>query len=518
MALLSVGNFHPFDKIKHQKQSRQLDDFARGDFSSVAAELLSAYENTTGMQERYVPLVEHYVDELSGLYDAPVRRTWSAGAERFEAVYADSGLDAAFAEVEAVGRVQRTALCLMLPDGIGKVRPLVLRPWQVEIDCGDPMRADDVQAADKVTIQVPQQVAAGQVIYGELVLTKSSIYREMRAERLPVYGESIANPFAGGRYPLAVLRVSKPELGRFFAPVNEPLLNLQVALCLQESDTEHLIRYQAYGQKVIEGASHAQAVDAVQVGPDKIWALVASDPTAQAPKLTIVGKDPPISQIVTWQESRIRLFANMLGISADAFLRVNTALTASARLFADQDRKAIRDKVRPKMVAFEQQALRAVADVVNLSAAGQVDTSRLSVDIRWSDNVPSVDPLHDAQATKMRIEQGLTSTPEIVAEDKGISRDAAMAVVQTNLAETAALADSETAGAVQDTALNGAQVTALADIVQRVAGGLLPGAAAEVMIAAAFPLLPDGAAATMVSAAAAFTVPPDASLPDVPGV
>jgi len=272
--------------------------------------------------------------------------------------------------------VQRTALCLMLPDGIGKVRPLVLRPWQVEIDCGDPMRADDVQAADKVTIQVPQQVAAGQVIYGELVLTKSSIYREMRAERLPVYGESIANPFAGGRYPLAVLRVSKPELGRFFAPVNEPLLNLQVALCLQESDTEHLIRYQAYGQKVIEGASHAQAVDAVQVGPDKIWALVASDPTAQAPKLTIVGKDPPISQIVTWQESRIRLFANMLGISADAFLRVNTALTASARLFADQDRKAIRDKVRPKMVAFEQQALRAVADVVNLSAAGQVEVLR----------------------------------------------------------------------------------------------------------------------------------------------
>ena len=314
MALLSVGNFHPFDKIKRQKQSRQLDDFARGDFSSITAELQAAYQNTAGMQERFVPLVERYVDELAGLYDAPVQRTWSAGAERFADVYSDSGLDAAFAEVEGVGRVQRTALCLMMPDGIGKVRPLVLRPWQVDVECGDPMLAADVQAADKVTVQVPQQIAAGQVIWGEMVSTRSTIYRELRAERVPVYGSDIANPFPGGRYPLAVLRVSKPELGRFFAPVNEPLLNLQVALCLQESDTEHLIRYQAYGQKVIEGASHAQAVDAVQVGPDKIWALVAADPTAPAPKLTIVGKDPPISQIVTWQESRIRLFASMLGI------------------------------------------------------------------------------------------------------------------------------------------------------------------------------------------------------------
>jgi len=443
MALLSVGNFHPFDQIKHQKQSRQLDDFARGDFSSIAAELQTAYQNTTGMQERFVPLVERYVDELAGLYDAPVQRTWSAGAERFADVYADSGLDDAFAEVEGVGRVQRTALCLMLPDGIGKVRPLVLRPWQVEVECGDPMRAADVQAADRVTVQVPQQVASGQVIWGEMVFTRGEIYRELRAAKVPVYGADTSNPFPGGRYPLAVLRVTKPELGRFFAPVNEPLLNLQVALCLQESDTEHLIRYQAYGQKVIEGATHAQAVDAVQMGPDKIWALVSSDPTAPAPKLTIVGKDPPISQIVTWQESRIRLFASMLGISADAFLRVNTALTASARLFADQDRKAIRDKVRPKMVAFEQQALRAVADVVNLTAAATMDASAISVAIKWSDNVPSVDPLHDAQATNMRIAQGLTTAAEIIAEDKGITREAALELVRRNLAETASLVPDE---------------------------------------------------------------------------
>ena len=439
MALFSVGNLYPFDYLKFQSKSRQLDDFARGDFVSIASEIAKAYKNTAGMQERFVPLVERYVDELSGLYDASVARTWS-GAD-LSAVYDASALDSAFAKVEGVGRVQRTAVCLFLPDGLGRVRPLVLRPWQLEIEHADPLRADDIQAASKITIQLPQQTAAGQVIYGDAVLTRSEAWRTLGGSQVGLFNDEKTNPFPGGRYPLAVLRVTDPEPGRFFAPVNEPLLNLQVALCLQESDTEHLIRYQAYGQKVIEGATHAQAVDEVMVGPDRIMALISNDPNATPPRLTIVGKDPPISQIVTWQESRIRLFASLLGISADAFLRVNTALTASARLFADQDRKAIRDKIRPKMVMFERAAARAVADVVNLTAAAPVNADAVSVALRWADNVPSVDPLHDAQATQMRIDQGLTTSAEIVADDKGISREAALALVRANLAETASLAE-----------------------------------------------------------------------------
>ena len=440
MALFAVGNLYPFDRVLLQRKSRQLDDFSRGDFSSIASELAKAYKHTTGMQERYVPLVQRYVDELAGLYSpAPLRTISGAGGDRLADVYASSALDEAFAEVEAVGRVQRTAVCLFLPDGHGRVRPLVVRPWQIEVEPGDPMRADDIQAADKVTIQVPQQVVAGQVIYGELVLTRSEIYRVRRAERVPVYGDSFANPFADGRLPIAVLRAGKPEAGRFLAPVNEPLLNLQVALCLQESDTEHLIRYQAYGQKVIEGATHAQQVEELQVGPETILALIGGDPQAPPPRLAIVGKDPPISQIVTWQESRIRLFASMLGISADAFLRVNTALTASARLFADQDRWKVRDKLRPAMARFESEAVRAIADVVGLTSASSIDSARLAVDLRWNDDVPSVDPLHDAQARQMDIDQGLTTAAEIVAEARGLSRADALAMVVANLAETAAL-------------------------------------------------------------------------------
>jgi len=438
MSLVSVGNLYPFNHLKFQKKSRQLDDFARGDFVSIAGELANAYTNTRGMQERFVPLVERYVAELSGLYDAPVARTWS-GAD-LSGVYAASDLDDAFGRVESVGRVQRTAVCLFLPDGLGKVRALVLRPWQLEVEHDDPLQSDDIQAATRITIQLPQQTAAGQVIHGDAVLTRSEAWRTLGGNRVGLYNADKSNPFPGGRYPLAVLRVTDPEPGRFFAPVNEPLLNLQVALCLQESDTEHLIRYQAYGQKVIEGATHAQAVDEVQVGPDKIMALVQSDPGGASPRLAIVGKDPPISQIVTWQESRIRLFASLLGISADAFLRVNTALTASARLFADQDRKKIRDKVRPKMAQFERAAARAVADVVNLTAAAPVNADAVSVVLRWADNVPSVDPLHDAQATNTRIEQGLTTAAEIIAEDKGITREAALELVRRNLAETRSLA------------------------------------------------------------------------------
>ena len=61
------------------------------------------------------------------------------------------------------------------------------------------------------------------------------------------------------------------------------------------------------------------------------------------------------------------------------------------------------------------------------------------------------------------------------------------------------------AQAVQDTALNGAQVTALQEIVQAVASGQLPGESAKAMILASFPRLGPDAVNKIVDPAVAFT-------------
>ncbi|MCW8137878.1 MAG: phage portal protein, partial [Planctomycetota bacterium] len=70
--------------------------------------------------------------------------------------------------------------------------------------------------------------------------------------------------------------------------------------------------------------------------------------------------------------------------------------------------------------------------------------------------------------------------------------------------EGAAPAAPGAAEAVQDTALNGAQVQALKDVIQAVAAKQLPAAAAVEMLVAAFPAIGREAVQRMVNAAAAF--------------
>jgi len=58
---------------------------------------------------------------------------------------------------------------------------------------------------------------------------------------------------------------------------------------------------------------------------------------------------------------------------------------------------------------------------------------------------------------------------------------------------------------VQDTALNGAQISSLSEIVQLVANGELPYESAIALVNAAFPAISDQVARDMINPARAFT-------------
>jgi hypothetical protein len=72
----------------------------------------------------------------------------------------------------------------------------------------------------------------------------------------------------------------------------------------------------------------------------------------------------------------------------------------------------------------------------------------------------------------------------------------------------------EGAGAVQDLALNGAQVASLLQMVQAVSLKTLAPESARLMIQAAFPAIPVAQVNAMVTAAASFTLASDA-VPEV---
>lgn len=440
--LFSLAKVDTVNASEFIRQSRQLSQLLRGDFSSIAAELAKAFPNTRGLQVRYVPLVQRYAQELAGLYNRPVVRRFNDSTAdlqallKFQAVYASSQVDQALALAHRVLLVQNTAVFAVLPAGVGRVRVLVLEPWQVGWEVGDPLLADDVQAAKQVRLRVPVEVTVNTVVYGDMVFTRDEIYLDRSGEHAPVYGGSTRNPF--GRLPLVVVRGEQPLPGRSMAPVLEPLLNMAIALCMSESDTELLVHTQAWGQKVIKNAQIAQQVEELQVGPDKILALVNNDPQAPAPELAIVQGQPPLAQITGWNESRLRLLCSMFDLSPDAFLKVNTAVTASARAYDARDREAAKARYEPIFWQAEQELARTIAAVLNLADPLKLPES-VAVDVTWPSYDPPVDPLHEAQAFASNVALGLDSPVAVVAARDGVSRGEARRRVEANLKERAEL-------------------------------------------------------------------------------
>lgn len=147
-----------------------------------------------------------------------------------------------------------------------------------------------------------------------------------------------------------------------------------------------------------------------------------------------------------------------------------------------------------------------------------------------------VDPEKDIRASLMAVEGGLRSRRRIVAEsdagdfedvlaeiseDNAMAKDAGVTMVGPSgppltlpgvMADGTPVDDNSdapiAAETVQDTALNGAQVTSLQQIIQAVALGQLPAASALAMIEVAFPGVDKAKIKLMVAAAEKFTPEP----------
>lgn len=442
MGLLNYATVDVWKEAKFRKKSRQIGDFLRGDFATIEAELAAVFPNTRGLQERYIPLVARYAHELSGMYTRPVVRRFLASElptpellVDLQRAYDDADVDGALAEAHRELLVQNMIALLPMPDGPSGIRLQSFAPWQIEWHTGDPMRAADIAAASSVDLLVPSDVTEGVVTYGRMHLSRTEAWREVNGQRVGLYRLDGANPL--GRIPLVVMRLETPQPGRWAPPINESLLSMQIALCVSESDTELLVHTQAWGQRVIEGAQPGQQVETLQVGPDKVLALVSHDPDAVPPKLAIVQGQPPLAQITGWNESRLRLLCSMFDLSPDAFLKVNTAVTASARAADARDRAQARERVLPKFARAERELARLVAATLNLFRVRQIPQT-VDVSVRYQDWEAAVDPLHESQALESSFRLGLSSPAEYVANRDGITYAEAQRRVARNLAASKA--------------------------------------------------------------------------------
>lgn len=431
-----IGDLQIFDEQSWRDDSRSLELLALGDYQPVADEVRRLWPNSQ-LPTRAIPFVARYVAELTGRYSrALIRRFVAPGQpseswQKLQAVYSASGMDAAWDSVERQLVVQRSLILLPLPAGMGRVRMLVCLPYQVEVEHGDPLFADDPATWRRLTVVAPQTQAAGQVVNGRIEITPSSAWRDLNGQKVGLFAVDGGNPF--GRIPAVVVRLGDAYSGRWHGPIAESVLNLQLALSAQVADNERIIRHCAWPQRVIEGATIAQRTEELVMGADKVVALVGDE--TNKPTMRVVQGQVPVAELTGYLDGQIRLYCAMLGLDPSAFLRVNTSVTASARLFASQDRQEQKDRVIPVLLAAETQWARLVAEWLSFSELLQLPYRDLTVSVDWLDPTISADPLHDAQAAAARIEAGIDSPVDVVARERGISRFEAVKIVERNRAD-----------------------------------------------------------------------------------
>lgn len=441
---MQFGDLIIWNELAFKRQSRDLDLFSRGDYSPLTAYLREAYPNTD-LPIVAVPYTQRYVAELCGLYSHPPVRRFGPNAlpqpvwQKLQQVYTDSGIDRAGEESERHLWLQNCYIAVLLPDGLGKVREQPILPHQIDtIEIDDALKADDPASWSRVLCRVPMSSVAGQVIYGQMELTRTRATRQLGGKSIGIYNDDGSHNF--GVVPLIVAHRTTPDPGRPLPPVNEAVLHAQVGLSVQAADNGLIIRHCAWPQKVVTNGTIGMRAEVLDgLGPDSVYMLPNVDAAGNGPDLKVVQGQVPVSELVAYAEHQVRLFTSLQGLDPSAFLRQGgVAVTAEARLFAAQDRKALRDRIIPTLLRLEQARLKMLARILALREPMPMP-SDLTVDVTYYDDTPTAGRQSDAQALQIEVPLGINSPVDVVMARDGVSRAAAMQTVQRTLDELRAL-------------------------------------------------------------------------------
>lgn len=429
--------------------SADLDALSRGDFTP-AQRVLRDLVDDDSLQLRKIPFVQKYVSEVAGQLLRPHTRRFITtdrtelpreGWTKLSAVYEASGIGVAMADAESALWVQRTVLLLPVPTGIGRISVQVVRPWQVsDVTVGDPLLAADPATWVSCTIKLPGQYLGNKVVWQEATLTKSEAWRMIGGQKVGMFRPDGSHPF--GRLPLVAMHQTQPQSGEWWCGPAEAVLSLAIALCVDVSDFGRIIGATAYPQRYLSGGASGVSMDTIQLGPTKMPHFPAEgiEPGEPAPEIKIAQGQVAVEQLAAWVERNIMWSCQMLDLNTDAFLKTNTATTASARLFAAQDRKARHDLAVPILRRADTELAQLIAQWLDASELVPMPWwPSLRTDLSLQDALPVVDPQAAVQTQTARYQAGLSTPDEDVAAAEGIPVTTAARRVDERIARNRAL-------------------------------------------------------------------------------
>ena len=396
--------------------------------------------------QKTVPLIFRIARELATLYVRPPARRYigngitEAVEERIGSIMRGSELNQTMrtAQEQLVAMAQSTVWVWPVPE-VGGVRLLTPPPHDQAVEMSDPTSDSerDVRAW-WLRLPVGQDTVTGLVTYAVAKISNDeAIWVDGPADMKErgIWSEDGSNPI--GRIPAVRLKGADPAPGEFWCPVPEDLVDAQRGVNHMMTDLALVARMQGHGQPVVKGISSVQASE-MELGPESIIGLADTDGD-----FSFAQARPDLAGFQGVLDHYLRAVISTNGLNPATVIK-STAITALGKQLEILDREVERKR---QIVEF-QRAERSVYNISRLWVNHLRNTDLLPearVEVEYLDHPMPADPLHDAQATKMNVEMGLTSPARELARREGIGIEAAAIQVAENLASSGPEPDGQPA-------------------------------------------------------------------------
>lgn len=236
----------------------------------------------------------------------------------------------------------------------------------------------------------------------------------------------------------------------------------------------------------------------------------------QTPGVVEVGPGVHLPDVAAFASSYEAGQAVRWGLPASELTRQAANPTSAAALsISNEGKRDVSAQVEPMFRRCDLRALEVAAMVCRLHDLGSLPESGYTIAYQQIPRTPD-EEANRRERLQWELDNGLISKLDVYTQlNPGTIREDAVRALRQVEADTAEMEAATVAaggdGAVQDTALNGAQADAFRGILLAVTARELAPAAAKLLIEASFPSVDSASIEEMVSASAALPAPTDAA-------
>jgi len=404
----------------------------------------------------YFPVVRMYAERLSVAFDQSpatyLRRTGTT--ERLPETdpqvqqWRQDVRDIKFSQTMQQVEEMATALgqASVSPTWVGdRIRWRVYAPYELAVVRGvnDP---DSFEAAQAIAIQI-RTVVGGLERSDWLVWTYDG---KTWGSALYDHGGNLKGSplFQGGingygRHPVVNWQWRQPPGGEVFVEPDEALLQLARKVNVHMTDMSHGMTYQVHPQPVVWGNPEGIQDGAVVTGPDVMVKFTgrreSGDFEFRTPTLNISELRATINYWLT-------TFAVTRGLPPDVFQPDSSTRNLGAKIQETAELDRIRKRRYPVIMDAMRETFDVHKAVGNYWARNGAKRIEYGPDIELEVELQPIARVEDrqakAQADEMAIARGETSTPAIIQQGTGVTREEAIAVVARNLADEQAAKDA----------------------------------------------------------------------------